>query len=88
MDDRDIADAIVDLLGRRAVDASICPSEAARALPASDWRDAMPRVREVAAKLAATGCVRVTQGDAQLPVQAIADARGPLRLRRGPRFPG
>lgn len=83
-DDRDIERAIVGLLGMRASDASICPSEVARALFAHDWRDAMPRVREVAARMADEGRIRATQGEVNLAPDATATARGPIRLRRVP----
>ncbi|GAB2512339.1 DUF3253 domain-containing protein [Lysobacter humi (ex Lee et al. 2017)] len=84
---RDIADAIVALLASRAPPASICPSEVARALDADGWRDAMPQVRAVALVLAADDCIRVTQGQDDVPLDSIATVRGPIRLRRGPRFP-
>ena len=86
--DRDIERAIVDLLARRAPGASICPSEAARGLWPDDWRAGMPRVRAVAAALAADGRLRVTQGAAGIAADDVRDAAGPIRLRRGPAFPG
>ena len=69
--------AIFELLARRRPGASICPSEVARAL-ASDWRPLMPRVRDVAAQLAADGRLLVTQGGQPVDLHS---ARGPLRLR-------
>jgi hypothetical protein len=78
MDDATAEAAILDLLSRRRPGASICPSEAARAV-AADWRPLMPELRAAAARLAARGVVVVTQrGD---PVDA-ATARGPIRLSR------
>lgn len=83
--DATIAARIRTLLDARAPAASICPSDAARALwPDPDWRDRMDDVRRVAATLAESGILRVTQGGAA--VADARDARGPLRLRRGPRF--
>ena len=84
-DDRDIERAIVGLLAGRSADASICPSDVARALSDDAWRGLMERVRHVAATLAADGQVRVTQGDVEVR-GSVAQARGPVRLRRGPAF--
>ena len=80
-DDDRIAATIFELLAQRAAGATICPSEAARALAAgqSQWRALMPEVRRVAAALAAAGSLRVSaQGE---EVQAL-QARGPIRLGR------
>ena len=85
-DDSAIAAEIVGQLQRRDADASICPSEVARALFGPDGREAMPAVRVVAQRLAGEGRVRATQGDVALPTDAIISARGPIRLRRGPAF--
>ncbi|TCZ81706.1 DUF3253 domain-containing protein [Lysobacter sp. N42] len=81
-DDRDIERAIVGLLSKRAPEASICPSEAARAL-GGDWRASMPRVRDVAASLARARRIRVTQGAREIAPDDVAHAEGPIRLRRG-----
>lgn len=76
-DDAAIAAALMDLAHRRGRGASLCPSEVARAL-GPDWRPLMPRVRDVAAGLAAAGRLAATQrGVAVDP----ATARGPIRLR-------
>ena len=85
-DDARIAAEIHALLAARASDASICPSEVARRLyPEEAWRNAMPGVRRVAQALATEGAIRITQGDAvRDPGAAIS---GPVRLRRGPRWP-
>lgn len=84
-DDAGIATEIRSLLSDRAPDASICPSEVARRLwPDTAWRDAMPEVRRVAARLADVGVIRITQSDVALdPHTPIS---GPVRLRRGPRW--
>lgn len=84
----DIVDAMLGLLARRAADASVCPSEVARAIEPDAWRGRMIEVRETAAALSATGQVRVTQGDVELAPGAVATAAGPIRLRRGARFAG
>jgi hypothetical protein len=71
--------AIAELLAQRRPEASICPSEAARAVDPEGWRDLMPAAREAAGRLAATGAVEVTQGDR---VVDVATASGPVRIRR------
>jgi Protein of unknown function (DUF3253) len=71
--------AIGALLGQRRPDASICPSEAARAVDPEAWRALMPAARAAAGRLAATGEADVTQGG---EVVDVAAARGPLRIRR------
>ena len=79
--DEQIAQAILHLLDARAPAATICPSDAARALARdkSAWRALMPEVRRVAAALVAEGALRVTQhGDDVDPLAA----RGPIRLGR------
>jgi hypothetical protein len=70
---------IGELLDQRRREASICPSEAARAVDPDDWRELMPAAREAAGRLAATGAVEVTQ---QGEVVDVATARGPVRIRR------
>lgn len=73
--------AILALLERRAADATICPSEAARALAAAtgkaDWRDEMAAVHAAADAMAAEGLVRLSwKGE---PMAARA---GPYRIGR------
>jgi hypothetical protein len=84
--DSDIEHCLLALLGRRAETSSICPSDVARELGGDEdeWREMMPAVRRVAAKLAREGRIVITQGDATLNPAAID--RGPIRLRRGPKF--
>jgi hypothetical protein len=71
--------AIEDLLADRRAGASICPSEAARAVDPEGWRGLLPDARAAAGRLAAAGRVEVTQGGA---VVDAATARGPVRVRR------
>ena len=72
--------AILDLLARRRADATICPSDAARAVGSDDdWRPLMQPARDAAARLVAAGEVEVTQGGS---VVDVATARGPVRIRR------
>lgn len=83
----DIAATLIDLLRQRAPDASICLSDVARALASdeSSWRALMPSVRDTAAALARSGCIVITQGTDRVDPADVD--RGPIRLRRGPRFP-
>lgn len=76
-----IAEAIQSLLAERADDATICPSEVARALerPGHPWRSLMDDVRTAAAQLAHDGLLSVMQGG---EVVDPAAARGPIRFGR------
>lgn len=77
--DRELERAILELLGARAADATICPSEAARAVGGDDWPDMMEPARRAARRLVAGGVVVITQGGA---VVDPSTARGPIRIRR------
>jgi hypothetical protein len=70
---------IEELLDRRRPEASVCPSEAARAVDPEGWRDLMPEARAAAGRLAAAGTAEVTQGG---QVVDVATAHGPVRVRR------
>ncbi|WP_345815597.1 DUF3253 domain-containing protein [Paraburkholderia sp. PREW-6R] len=85
-DERDIEQKLLALLSARRAQASICPSDVARALSSDEacWRALMPAVRTVAARLARAHVIRITQGDAAVPPAQID--HGPIRLRRGPAF--
>lgn len=72
--------AILDLLERRRPGASICPSEAARAVGGEQWRDLMPAAREAAGALARAGEVEITQRGVVLDPEPIW--HGPIRIRR------
>lgn len=76
--DDDIRDCLMGLLAKRRPDATVCPSDVARAL-APDWRPLMTRVRAVAVDLAARGEVVISQRG--VPV-AAGSARGPIRIGR------
>ncbi len=71
--------AIDALLADRRAGATICPSEAARAVDPEGWRELMPAARAAAGRLAAAGQVEVTQRG---EVVDVATARGPVRVRR------
>jgi len=70
---------ILELLERREPGKTICPSDAARALAGKDFRPLMGTARAAAAELVADGEIEVTQRG---EVVDIAQARGPIRLRR------
>ncbi|PKI89346.1 DUF3253 domain-containing protein [Actinomycetales bacterium SN12] len=71
----------VRALVRKRQPSSICPSDVARTVGADSWRSIMDDVRRVTAGLADEGQVIVTQKGE--PV-CMADARGPVRIVRGP----
>jgi hypothetical protein len=82
--DERLEEAILGLLASRADGATICPSEAARAVAreadgSSTWRELMEPARRAAGRLAAAGEVEVTQGG---QVVDVSTARGPVRIRR------
>ncbi len=73
--DRRLERTILELLDTRAAAATICPSDAARAVGGDGWRELM----EPARRLVATGAVQITQ---QGRVVDPSTARGPIRIRR------
>ncbi|MGB5951470.1 MAG: DUF2256 and DUF3253 domain-containing protein [Ornithinimicrobium sp.] len=89
--DRQLEEAIVQLLSTRAPAATICPSEAARAVATeaasgsgeatSDeaWRELMEPVGRAARRLVAAGEVEIAQKG---QVVDPSTARGPIRIRR------
>jgi hypothetical protein len=81
LDDTDarLEAAILELLGGRSADATICPGEAARRVDPTGWADLMDRTRAAARRLAARQVVQVTQRGR---VVDPSTARGPIRLRR------
>jgi methylated-DNA-[protein]-cysteine S-methyltransferase len=82
--EKEITDEIMRLCSRRGPSKTICPSEVARSLRRGEsaWRSLMPRVREVALRMAAKGSIVVKQkgqvvrglGFEARPI------RGPVRL--------
>jgi len=86
--DKQLEQAILDLLSQRGRDKTICPSEAARAVagaagtiqpPHSDaWAPLMEPARAAARRLVASGHIDITQhGHTVDP----STAKGPIRLR-------
>ncbi|MGW6577347.1 DUF3253 domain-containing protein [Streptomyces sp. NPDC054945] len=79
---RRLEQTILELLERRGPTATICPSDAARAVYTGDddgWRALMEPARRAARRLVTAGEVEITQGGR--PV-APDKARGPIRIRR------
>lgn len=71
---------ILRLLEARAGSATICPSEAARAVFGEDqWTGRMEEARRAGRRLAAAGRIEVTQNGR---VVDPTDAKGPIRYRR------
>lgn len=83
--DRLIERAILDLTAGRGPGASICPSEAARAVAQTeampDWRPLMTRVRQVAATLAHAGRIDIMRKGKPIDPAAL---HGVIRLRSRP----
>ncbi|MFD6437020.1 DUF3253 domain-containing protein [Streptomyces venezuelae] len=84
--ERRLEETILELLDRRAPDATICPSDAARAVHDGDddgdddgWRELMEPARRAARNLVEAGEVEITQGGKRVDP---AEARGPIRIRR------
>jgi hypothetical protein len=80
--DRELEASIRSLLAGRSADATICPSEAARAVAGDAeeaWRALMEPARRAARRLVAAGEVEITQGGR---VVDPSTAKGPIRVRR------
>jgi hypothetical protein len=70
--------AVLELLSQRAAGATICPSEAARAVEPEAWREHMEDARAAARRLVTRGLVDITQGGQVVDGDR---ARGPIRVR-------
>lgn len=78
------------LISARDYPKTICPSEIARALSASelsalnapDWRATMDGVRELVWELREQGEVEVLQKGEVLYVESLSDIKGPMRVRK------
>lgn len=78
--DRALEESIRGLLAGRAATASICPSDAARAIgPEDSWRELMEPARRAARRLVAAGEVEITQGGKVVDPSSF---KGPIRIRR------
>jgi hypothetical protein len=71
--------AIRALAIHRGPRSSTCPSDAARAVAADDWRPLMDDARDIARALARAGEVEITQGGNV--VDPESDWHGPVRIR-------
>ncbi|WP_174296641.1 DUF3253 domain-containing protein [Sphingomonas bacterium] len=74
----DAREATLALLNRRASEATICPSEVARALAPMAWRDMMPMVHAAVDELVHAGLARLSWKG-----RAVPSRTGPYRIRRG-----
>lgn len=74
----EIRSVLLDLVRRRGPDKTVCPSEAARALALTGWRDLMEDVRQEAYRLADDGLVDITQQGRRVDGRT---AGGPIRVR-------
>lgn len=76
----DAREATLALLAARAEDATVCPSEVARAVTAAtgDWRDAMPQVHAAVDHMMGEGLVRLSWKGRWLSTRT-----GPYRIDRG-----
>jgi hypothetical protein len=77
--DEALETAIRALLAARAGGATICPSEAARAVEPEGWQVLMEPARAAARRLVAAGEVEITQGGR---VVDPSTCKGPIRIRR------
>lgn len=78
--DRALEEVILQLLSTRKLGATICPSEAARAVGSEQtWRDRMEPARRAARRLVDRGEVEITQRGR---VVEPSTARGPIRIRK------
>lgn len=76
--DKQLEQAILELLSERAVGSSICPSEAARRVAPVTWRELMEPTRMAARRLVDQGrAVIIQQGHEVDPSRA----KGPIRIR-------
>lgn len=77
--------AICRLLGARRPEASICPSEVARAVgDRHGWRALMPEVRRAALELRREGVAELLSRGTR--IDDLERHAGPIRIGRGPRF--
>ncbi|WP_242459224.1 DUF3253 domain-containing protein [Rhodococcoides fascians] len=76
--DKELEDKIRTLLDARSRDATICPSDVARALSDDGWRELMEPVRRAARRMVDAGEVEITQKGS---VVDPSTAKGPIRIR-------
>jgi hypothetical protein len=78
-----LAAAMRTLLRHRSPEATICPSDAARVVGGTAWRELMDTARDVASGLADDEVIAVRQHGVDVD---LATAVGPVRLARGRRW--
>ena len=76
--DRELETTILSLLSDRPRSASICPSEAARAVGGDDWRPLLEPARAAARRLHGEGRAVITRGGRPADPST---AKGPIRVR-------
>ncbi|MGF0313544.1 DUF3253 domain-containing protein [Rhodococcus sp. IEGM1428] len=76
--DKELEGKIRTLLDARSRDATICPSDVARALSDDGWRELMEPVRRAARRMVDAGEVEITQKGS---VVDPSTAKGPIRIR-------
>ncbi|WP_030484723.1 DUF2256 and DUF3253 domain-containing protein [Nocardioides aequoreus] len=79
--DEQLAEELLRLLSARRAGATVCPSEAARAVGGDDeddWRPLMEPARRAARRLVADGRAEITQGG---KVVDPSTAKGAIRVR-------
>ncbi len=77
--DAQIEAALLTVVRQRGPQSSACPSEVARSLSPNQWRTLMPRLREVAARLAQAGLLDISQRGQSVSPQG--PWKGPIRVR-------
>ena len=86
-----LATRLEEFLVKREPPKTFCPSEVARALTASElkelgfseWRDAMPVIRELAWDVRGRGeCEILQKGEVLGQDVGVEDVRGPIRIRK------
>lgn len=69
---------VLDLLLRRGIESSICPSEVVRKICPENWRDHMDDMRCVARQMRSEGLIDITQKGIILTED---NWKGPIRLK-------
>ncbi|KIV82246.1 hypothetical protein PV11_04369 [Exophiala sideris] len=91
MPDFDLAERFTQHVDNRAYPKTLCPSEIARSLSAtelrdlgvSSWRELMPQLREMAFEARSNGQVEILQRGEVIPSEhGLDDVRGPIRIRK------
>jgi len=79
--DTDIRSCILELVEKRGLTKTACPSEVARALSKNNWRNLMDRVRLISFNLADDGKIEISQKGKTLQNYRSKIIRGPIRIR-------